>query len=279
MGGVSDGLFGASVMDYDKGGVVAKKSYFFTPEGFVCLGAGISSVDSDRVLTTLNQSRLMSTVSIYADGSVSKLEGETAEDVTADAIHHDGIAYVMLESGRIGISAREQEGSWQEIEAKASDEPTPQDIFTAWIDHGPQPNDGSYAYWIVPGKESDALESLAKNEALRVLSNTSELQAVYDRDHAVTQAIFHAPGQVTLQDGVSLSVDRPCALVWRVTGDSVLLTASDPAQSQAHLIVTLSGRFIGRGASPTDKGTQVVIDLPEGQHAGQSVILPLTTAR
>ena len=281
VGGASDGLCGVSVMDYDKGGVRARKAYFFTPGGFACLGAGIESREEERVLTTLNQCRLRSDVAIMDDGGLTMLEGEMAEGAGIRAVHHDRVAYVMLEDAAVTIRAREQTGSWREVEARASDELVAQNVFTCWIDHGAGPDGGSYAYRVVPGTERRDLPAVAADESVRVLSNAPEIQAVHFADEGVTQAIFHQSDTLTLADGGRLTTDTPCAVMLRVAGDLVLLTVADPAQEHPQLILQIDGRYVGRGASWTgDRGvTRIVVDLPKGQYAGQSVSLPLEKAR
>ena len=278
VGGASDGLSGVSVMDYDKGDVRAKKAYFFMDEGFVCLGAGITSGENENVLTTLNQCLLKSEVAILSGGAVAVLEQERFEAQDVRAIHHDGVSYVLLDDASVVIQAKQQDGSWREIEGRAPADPVPRDIFTCWVDHGASPTDATYAYRIVPGAKRDDLPGLASDETVGVLANTAELQAVHWAKEGVIQAIFHAPGELPLPGGGTLRVDTPCALILRPTGGTVLLTIADPGQESAQLIIILDGRYTGRGASyvADDQTTHIVVDLPKGPHAGQSVLVPLT---
>lgn len=278
VGGASDGLCGVSVMDYDKGGVRAKKAYFFTREGIVCLGAGIESSEGENVLTTLNQCRLKSEVTILVGGKISTLEEERQEGTDIRAIHHDGVAYVFLNDSAVVVRAGEQTGSWREIEAKASDEPVSENVFTCWIDHGSKPDDASYAYRIVPGSDRDDLTAVAAEESIHILSNTPDIQAVHFASEQVTQAIFHKPGALILADGKTLTTDTPCAVILRTLEEVTLLTVSDPTQEQPQLILHLTGNHIGRGATTTldDTVTRIVVDLPKDAYAGQSVIVPLT---
>lgn len=283
VGGASDGLYGASVMDYDKAGVRAKKAYFFTPKELLCLGAGISSHESERVLTTLNQCRLRTEVSVLAGGQLAELDRETLEGNKIQAIHHDGIAYVLLDSQRMGISAQKQQGSWREIEAKASAKTVEQDIFSCWIDHGKKAEDASYAYRIVPAIDREQFANLFADRSVRIftnqsvqtLVNTRALQAVYFDAPRVTQAIFHQPGAIDLPDGNFISADKACALIYRPMGDELLLTVADPTQEHRQLVVHLGGQYIGREATNTTSGTRVEIDLPQGEYAGQSVSIAL----
>ncbi|RZK62674.1 MAG: chondroitinase, partial [Pedobacter sp.] len=55
VGGVSDGVYGASAYDLDYDSVQAKKAWFFFDKEVVCLGAGINSASSQVITTTINQ--------------------------------------------------------------------------------------------------------------------------------------------------------------------------------------------------------------------------------
>ncbi len=276
VGGASDGLYGVSVMDYDKAGVKAKKAYFFIRDGLVCLGAGIESGKTDRVVTTLNQCRLRGDVTIQSEEGLTELEGESLAPSRIRAIHHNDIAYVVLDESTIGISAREQTGSWRDVEARASDAPVRQDIFTSWIDHGRKPADATYAYRIVPGVSREELETVSADSSVRILSNTVNVQAIHSSSEKVTEAVFHSPATLRLPDGHTLTTDRACTLIYRQTGDIWILTVSDPAQQLHQILVTLDRTFVGRGATITPAGTRIVVDLPTNGFAGQSVIIPLS---
>jgi len=277
VGGASDSLSGVSVMDYDKGGVRARKAYFFTNDGFVCLGAGITSSEIENVFSTLNQCLLKSDVAILSGGAITVLEKERLEAQNVRAIHHDGIAYVLLDDASVIIRAKQQTGSWQEVEAKASADQISQDIFTCWIDHGARPTDATYAYRIIPGARRDDLSALANSETVRVLANTAALQAVHSAKEGIIQAIFHAPGELSLPGGAMFHVDTACVVIFRAAGDATLLTVADPTQERVQLVVTLDGRYRGRGASyvSDDNTTHIVVDLPKGPYAGQSALVPL----
>ncbi len=274
VGGVSDGLNGVAVMDYAKGGVRAKKGYFFTDQGVVCLGADITCKQPERVLTTLNQCQLKSDIAVLRKGKVESLQGERLEASNIQAVLHDGVAYVLLEEAPLVIQAREQSGSWSLVEAKASDKPVPEDVFTCFIDHGAKPAATSYAYLLVPGASSEDLPALPAS--VRVLTNTPELQVV--SSEALTQAIFHAPGTLGLLEGGRLSVDAACLVQLRIVGDTRILTVADPTQELRQLSVTIDGRWTGQGASylPGDNATHIVVVLPEGSYAGQSIVIPLS---
>ena len=58
VGGVSDGKYGVSAMDFSKQGTVAKKAWFWFDDEWVALGAGITSDHEWNIVTGINQSLL-----------------------------------------------------------------------------------------------------------------------------------------------------------------------------------------------------------------------------
>ena len=278
VGGATDGLNGSATMDYERDGIRARKAYFFTDDGIVCLGSGIHSERPERLITTLNQCRLKSEVTVLRGGKTEVMNSDQIEAGDIEAVLHDGIAYVLLEDAPAVIRAGEQSGSWQRVEAKASDESLREDVFTFYIDHGARPSAGSYAYRLVPGASESNLKDLTRERSVRILSNTSNLQAVHYPAEAFTQVIFHSPGELALPEGGQLRTDGACAIQFRLSGNNRFLTISDPTQELEQLVITLDGHLNGPGATllADANTTRVVIPLPQGPNAGQSVVVSLT---
>ena len=278
VGGASDGISGVAAMDFSKDGVSAKKAYFFTDQAIVCLGAGITSEQPERVLTSLNQCRLAPGIIVTREGKSSELTSPEIDETNLQAILHDGVAYIGLEGTSLILRTGTQSGSWSLVEERSSDDPLTEEVFTSYIDHGTKPADAAYAYQIVPGTSSNAdLAGLSKEASVRVLANTYELQAVHTASESLTQAIFHAPAVLDLPEGGRIRTDASGAIQYRAVGDKHLLTVADPTQKLRQLTITLDGRVTGLGAS-YDSGenvTRVTALLPDGPYAGQSVLIPL----
>jgi len=277
VGGVSDGATGVAVMDFSKEDVRARKAYFFTDRGIVCLGAGISSTHPERLLTTLNQCRLQSKVSVLRGGKARVLGETSVSGNDIQAVWHDDVAYVISEGGTVSVNAGTQSGSWHRVEEKASDDLLSEDVFTCTIDHGSQLSDASYAYRIVPGVSLDGLGKLVENAEVRILANTSALQAVQVVPDVLVQAVFNEPGRVDLPQGGKLQVDIPCALQARMKDNKLMLSIADPTQKASQITVLVDGHYSGQEAvySSTENRTRIDIALPEGPEAGRSVVLLL----
>ena len=68
VGGVSDGMYGATCFDLAVLSLRARKSWFFFDDAYVCLGAGIADPAEADVFTTVNQCRLVGDVLIFENG-------------------------------------------------------------------------------------------------------------------------------------------------------------------------------------------------------------------
>lgn len=278
VGGVSDGETGVAVMDFSKDDVRARKAYFFTDRGIVCLGSGISSHHPERLLTTLNQCRLQSKVSVLRGGKASVLGEASVSGNDIQAVWHDDVAYVISDGGTVSVDTGTRSGSWSRVEEKASDDLLSEDVFTCSIDHGSKLSDASYAYRIVPGVSADELGKLVENTEVRILANTSALQAVQVVPDALIQAVFNKPGRVDLPQGGKLQVDMPCAVQARMKDNNLMLSIADPTQKASQITVLVDGHYSGHGAvySSVENQTRIEMALPVGPEAGRSVVLAFT---
>ncbi len=118
-----------------------------------------------------------------------------------------------------------QTGSWADI-APGPAGPVTRDVFSLWIDHGKNPDGGSYEYVVLPDcKGAAAPEEVGR---LEVLSNTPAVQAVRHKGLKLLEAAFRQPAKLAGGRGWELSVDQPCLLLCRETGEGVQISVSNP---------------------------------------------------
>jgi len=232
VGGVSDGMYGASAIDLHRGNLTAHKSYFFFDDQIVCLGAGINCSSDNSVVTTINQCLLHGPVRKADDGSW---------------VHHDGIGYVM-EPGTAKLSTVAHRGSWKQIAATSSDEPVTMDIFELYLPHGPA-HDASYAYTIYPDISAEETANRAAKPAVAILANRPDLQAVEHRDRQLLMAIFWQPGKIG-----TIEVDQPCMLM--LDKKTQRMTLCNPENKPLSMKVRMNGKartvdMPGDGSSAT----------------------------
>ncbi|MCK5104876.1 MAG: hypothetical protein KAR17_18770, partial [Cyclobacteriaceae bacterium] len=121
VGGVSDGESGFAVMDYNRNGLKAHKSWFMFDDKIVCLGAGISSSEGFPVTTSINQSYLKGEAVIKTN-SGEKTSGQIEELTDPSWILHDNIGYFLPEGGNLKLEIKAIEGSWNWVARRYPDE-------------------------------------------------------------------------------------------------------------------------------------------------------------
>ena len=259
VGGVSDGTCGAAAFDFDHEGVRAHKSAFFFDDAIVCLGADIHTANVPYpVYTTLEQN--------WHDGDVTSSAGNhpvlpgAAQDLEGVKwLLHGSTGYVFPESQHVHAQIEARSASWHALyPGRPPSSMQTGEVFTAWIDHGANPQDARYAYVVLP---NTSVAEIARYEAPAILSNTPGQQAVWNAREHLLEALYYEAGTVILPWGATISVDHPCALLARENQGGWTISVADPAQTQAQLNVSVAGKT----------SRQLSFVLPTGPEAGTSV--------
>lgn len=261
VGGVSDGEYGAATFTMDDYDTQAKKSWFFFDEQIACLGAGIKSSSQFPVYTTINQSLSNGRVTIQTSNGIQHFDKEGVwKNKSVLAVKNDEVGYHFLGEERVQISNRIQTGSWNRINTNRPADLVQKKVFKLHIDHGINPVGGRYAYVIWPAIRT--IEDI-QPEQLTILENTEKIQAVYHKETAIGQAVFHQAGVLYFGDW-RLEVSEPCVvLVREADRQSPQIFLADPTQQLSQIELEL--RNTG------SKSDRWLIDLPGGKLAGQSV--------
>jgi len=278
-GGVSDGQYGLAAMDFSRGRLSARKAWFFFDDEFVCLGAGIRCPTDGAVTTSLNQCLLKGEVRVADAQGVRALERGEHQLKELRWLHHDGVAYVLPEPAVLTVRNDAQTGNWKTVSHPLSDKPVTMDVFSAWIDHGRQVADGSYAYVVAPTLSDKDVEGYAKALPIAVLANRADLQAAYHAGLRRAEFVFYKAGACMVPGIGEIQVDQPCALmaVWSDLG--LALSAANPEHQGLALAVTVPGSWTGAQAKLAGGGTVVSLLLPEGAAlVGSTVTVILSPA-
>jgi chondroitin AC lyase len=273
VGGVTDGAYGAAAMAFEENSdlplvprlkisTTGYKAWFFFDGEMVALGAGITSSADEPVGTTLNQTLLQGGVLI--DGQTAE-PGESKVAQGAWVLHDEvGYAFLAPADGRVKVGPQTGSNS-----GASSTNPATESVFALWIDHGVRPRDAQYAYAVVPSINAQHLADWVAHPPVRVISNTSSLQAVIHGQLGVAEIVFHTPGSVTLAAGGAVEVDRPCLVLLTEHGISTRITVSSPGGefSTVHLTLTTGQR---------EKA--LTFKLPDGDRAGQSQTMEVPAA-
>lgn len=254
-GGVSDGKYGVSAMDFSKQDTKAKKAWFWFDNEWVALGAGIVSNHEATIVTGINQTMLNGKVLI--DGK--RLKKGNYKLKNPHWIYHDSVAYLFPEDEPVNIKTDIQQGNIQRIYGLGKDTVYAEEVFSLWFDHGLNPQNKSYQYIVVPGIIPNEVSRYAKNIPITVLSNTRKIQAVSHDHLEITGIVFHKAGEFAVSQKLVVGVDQPCLLLL----NKGMITVSDPTASLKEIAITLER---GEGSMLT-KG----VKLPTGGYAGNSV--------
>lgn len=255
VGGVSDGQYGVSAMDFSKQGTKAKKAWFWFDNEWVALGAGIASDHEATIVTGINQTLLFGKVMI--DGKQFNKGNHKLKNPLW--ILHDSVAYLFPEDEPVNIKAEIRQGNMQRIYGLGKDTVYSSEVFSLWLDHGLKPQNKSYQYIVVPGINSKDLAGYAKNLPVTVLSNSKKVQAVLHGELEITGIVFYQAGEIAIGKDLVVGVDHP-GLVLINKG---MITVSDPTAALKEITITLKR---GDGSIQTKR-----VKLPTGGFAGKSI--------
>ena len=151
-----------------------------------------------------------------------------------------------------------------------------------WVDHGEAPSEASYEYIIVPATSKEILKQNTSKDNVSIISNTTELQAVYHKGLKMVQAVFYKSGELQVSDGIILSSDNPGIVLLKFDGQTVEeITVSDPNRELGKFHISISSRVEQEGDTfdavwnEKEKMSEISIDLPQGVYAGKSTTLDL----
>ncbi len=267
-GGVSDSTYGASTYKQNNGGVTATKSWFFFDNEIVCLGAGVSSTQSEMVATTVNQALLSGSVSRKAAGATTTIAAGTQEDFSGNLnwVLHNKVGYFFPAGGNVSVSNQTQSGDWSAIGTASGAVST--GVFKLWMNHGATPANATYAYVVAPGLTTAAQMDAYNSSDIQILSNTPALQAVKHVGLNMVQVIFSTAGTLNLTGTAvtSITVDKPCAvLIKNINTTNPVISIADPSQQSAAINLTLTYQ--------TEPQETIFAVMPTGNFKGSSKAL------
>lgn len=241
VGGVSDGIHGASVLNLNKLGIQAKKSWFFFNDEIVCLGAGIIDSSNRNVRTTINQSWMNAPSYSCSVGSTTEamqsLSSSTYTNTNLKYLRNGAVGYYFPNQGNLKYTMKSQSGAWSSINSSMGSSTIESGyVFSLWLDHGNNPSNASYSYIVVPGIDTQQKAQSYDASAIEIIQNTSAIQAVYHKTLDILQVIFHQAGTVNFGNK-SVNVDYPCTLMFK---NGTHITVADPFQTRANITVTVT---------------------------------------
>lgn len=298
VGAVTDELYGAAAFDFKSphDGIIAKKSWFFFDDAYVCLGSdifasrfragGLAGADSAEgkppIVTTVNQCLLRGEVTVSRQGKTETLPEGCGELDAIEWVSHGGVGYVFPDTATATVSNQMEEGRWSDItdEKNVSNELVKEEVFKLWIDHGPKPDSGTYQYIVVPNLDDNDPTDRARD--IEILVNTPELQAVNHAGQGIAQMTFYKAGDVQISDTLNVRLDSQGMVMLKMEGDRIAeLSVSDPSRRAGRAVLSVSGVYESSGDGFTTipdaerNETLILVDLAQGVYAGKSTTIKL----
>jgi chondroitin AC lyase len=254
VGNVSDGTTGMTAMDFNRDRITGRKSWIFTGEFVLCLGAGITS-DSSFVVTTSIDQRIKKDDLYY----LNKHNWEKVHSAAIsgnDRFFHDKTGYIILRPLQGKAVTEKRQGSWRDIMSMyPEDFIEEKDIFSLWIDHGLKPKDASYEYIILPASTKDKVKQFDTRK-IKVISNIKDIQAV-EFDEKIYVAAYK-PADIQLTKNIHFKSSDAGLFLIQAQGKTVKTTVSDPTQKLEEVNFSLNGK-------------PFTVKLPQGEMKGTSV--------
>lgn len=249
VGGAGMGDYGVAAMDFDANasGLTALKSWFFLDDILVAMGSHIACPTGNPVETTVAQWPLSAAAApLTVDGAAKPAGLGWSETLThIQWAHADNIGYYFPGRQTLKGQRQNQSGAWSDIGAGGTQIFT-NPFLTLLYDHGRSPGRGGYVYALLPNKTASETAAFASENPLVILSsNSSVVHAVMDKRANALGAVFWRSGGLPM-----LSVNTGCALTYKISGKTVTLAVSNPAQNGAPVALTLKGRLAGKSLPP-----------------------------
>lgn len=286
VGAVTDGKYGTVAFDFKSphDPLIARKSWFFFDDEYVCLGAGISCKQQNSVVTAINQCLLRGDVVCYAEQKKTNIPAGENKIESVDWIFHDNIGYVFPEPTEIRLKNNAATGSWWDINKQTSSpkDLISMDVFKLWVEHGNRPSEEKYEYIVVPATSVEILEQNKSKNNIEILSNTEELQAVKNKELDICQIVFYKGGEIEIDDNLKLISDNPGVIMTKlVNGKITEISLSDPNRELIKFNFSVSQKIESEGDNyisfwdDKQKMTQISVQLPIGNYEGDSVTIKL----
>ncbi len=201
--------------------LTARKAWFCFDDEVVCLGSDIDANDGFEVRTIVENRK--SPQKVTADAEELVLTGKETDISGKSWVHLENTAgYYFPEGGT--------------LTARKTDADT--SFFELWISHGENPENGGYAYTILPTVTAEQTAQYAENPDTYILCNTEEIQAVADKSTGAVGIVFWQAGSFG-----GITVSEPMAVMLRETGGKTEIAVSDMTHKLSEADITFERPF------------------------------------
>lgn len=261
VGGVSDGKQGITAMEIDRAGIKARKSWVFTDDFVLCLGAGIQADSSNlEVTTAIEQCFKRGELSAWQNGTWTKADGKQAFLNDEQRFYHNNTGYILWGNQQNVIAETVQrQGQWHNVMQMYNPQEVQGEVTSIYLKHGIAPRNGAYQYLILPAANQAATVDF-KLSSIRILRNDEVAQAVYtEKDTTWWIAAYH-PVTLVLASDLPLDIRTPGIYMLRKENGKFCIWCVDPTQKKEFADLKFENRDI-RISLPKEKGQTACVKL------------------
>ncbi len=213
--GLSDGNAGFFSIRTDREGITSNRSWFCVDGKIVHMFSGLSFEKAHEVWQTVNQT--FQRTDVYINNRKMDVDSMS---VSVKSVWQDSVGYYFPEKTKVIVLAKQQSGSWYEINNAYSRESISKDVFTLSENFGKAVDGKSSCYIICPNVSSG--DDLAKKcSDLRVVANTADLHCIFSRNTVTyyltsftDNLVFRIPGT-----GKKLKIEHPSLCILKKQAD------------------------------------------------------------
>ena len=231
----TNGIWGMDFASWDES-LTAKKGWFLFQDKIIALGAGISSQKKGVRVETIVENRKFfpkECILIFYGNHEEEhsFTWEKRETQKTNWVHvtgptsHSDIGYYFPTTGSLCLDWKERTGSYKALYDPTVETFVTHHYFEMWLDHGQQPCNDSYAYVILPNRSKEETKGYGAHSDFEILSNTKEVQAVYDQGLKILGILFWENKK---QQVDFITCDHQAAVMIQEEGDHLTIAISDP---------------------------------------------------
>lgn len=279
-GAALDRLYSTSGMNFSLKKVTGsdlsgKKSWFMFDDEIVALGTDIrkTSAATKPVETIVDNRKLNSSGdnAFMINGELVPAALDYEEDMNhVNWAHLEGnlagsdsdVGYYFPTAPTLHVAREARTGSWYDINNGQSQDELTRNYASIAFEHGNNPQAARYEYVLLPGKTAAQTQAYSEQPAVEVLSNTSTVQAVSNKQLGITTANFWSADSVG-----GITANSAAAVIMREDNGEVKIAISDPTQKQSTVTIevqqpdlTLRTADIGMEVTPIEGGVRIVVN-------------------
>ena len=240
VGGVTDGHTGMTAMVLDRDGLQARKSWIFTDDYVLCLGAGIHSDSTLAVTTSIDQRVKHGDLLRYEHKSWVPVNGTYTSSPEKQRFFHDNTGYIVLQPATCVAVSEKRSGRWCDFMGSYAPATVEGEIVGLHIEHGRADNAG-YQYLILPASSAEKTAAFSTQD-IEVIRNDRSVQAVGLGGCLYVTA--YEPQKLDLRYDLQVDILTPGIYMFRRDRGDWHVEAADPTHKQISLSLTINGRDV-----------------------------------